>query len=126
MTDQPEPTLTDYCTTVDRMVAAIETVLETGRAAQRRVENYCRARGIDLAAAAPALTAESVPPRQRHMNQVLLQAIADCEPGHPLSSAAPVSAAPLPPPAAATASHPSTELSRPSIAARAIAHRHRI
>jgi hypothetical protein len=126
MTDPPEPTLTDYCATVDRMIAAMETVLETGRAAQRRVENYCRARGIDLDAAAPALTAESIPPQQRHMNRVLLQAIEDCKRPQLLSSASPTAAAPRPLLAASTASEPSTAQSRPSIASRALSHRHRI
>lgn len=110
MSNPPDPTLADYCATVDKFIGAIDRVLAEGRAAVARGDEFLRVHGIEPGSGEKALTAASLPAADREVHRRLIELTEDLYHRH----LAPPPPAPEPP------------ANRPSAAARALGQRTRI
>lgn len=72
MNDQPDPTLADYCATVDRFIGAIDHVLATGRRAQLRTDDFYRRHNLEPGFGAQALNATSLPAGEQEIHQRII------------------------------------------------------
>jgi hypothetical protein len=72
MNEENEPTLADYCATVDRFIGAIDHVLATGRRAQRRTEEFYRRHNLAPGFGAQALNAATLPTSEREIHQRII------------------------------------------------------
>lgn len=73
MNEKPRATFADYHAAVQRYVGAIDKVLATGRAATDRSDQFYRTRGREPGFGERALTAGTLPARQREIHRRLIE-----------------------------------------------------